>query len=194
MTWRQGFVERKTKETAIKLAVVLAEAGFLEGSSGIEFLDHMLELMTKHSGLQVQLEVSGDLGVDFHHTVEDIGLCLGKAFREALGDKKGITRYSSVALPMDETLVLCAVDLSGRPGFYALISFPTEKIGKFDSQLVKVFWQAFVQEAKITLHLQQLAGENSHHLAEAVFKGVGRALQEAIQQKGDSIPSSKGVL
>ena len=154
----------------------------------------MLELMTKHSGLQVQLEVSGDLGVDFHHTVEDIGLCLGKAFREALGDKKGITRYSSVALPMDETLVLCAVDLSGRPGFYALISFPTEKIGKFDSQLVKVFWQAFVQEAKITLHLQQLAGENSHHLAEAVFKGVGRALQEAIQQKGDSIPSSKGVL
>jgi imidazoleglycerol-phosphate dehydratase len=194
MTLRKGFVERITKETAIKLEVVLAEEGFLKGSSGIEFLDHMLELMTKHSGFQVQLEVSGDLGVDFHHTVEDIGLCLGQAFREALSDKKGITRYSSMALPMDEALVLCAVDLSGRPGFYTKMSFPTEKIGRFDSQLIKVFWQAFVQEAKITLHFQQLAGENSHHLAEAVFKGVGRTLREAVRVEGQSIPSSKGVL
>ncbi|MGI6588328.1 MAG: imidazoleglycerol-phosphate dehydratase HisB [Peptococcia bacterium] len=194
MTLRQGFVERITKETAIKLKVILAEEGFLQGSSGIEFLDHMLELMTKHSGFQVQLEVSGDLGVDFHHTVEDIGLCFGKAFREALGDKKGITRYSSIALPMDEVLVLCAIDLSGRPGFYAKMSFPTEKIGRFDSQLVKVFWQAFIQEAKVTLHLQQLAGENSHHLAEAIFKGVGRTLREAIQIAGEAIPSSKGIL
>lgn len=194
MTWRKGFVERTTKETVIKLELILQEEGSLQGSSGIEFLDHMLELMTKHSGFQLQLEASGDVGVDFHHTVEDLGLCLGQALREALGNKKGITRYGSVVLPMDEALVLCAVDLSGRPGFYAELSFPTEKIGRFDSQLIKVFWQAFAQEAKLTLHLQQLAGENSHHLAEAVFKGVGRILREAVKVEGQSIPSSKGFL
>lgn len=194
MTWRKGFIERTTKETAVKAELILAEEGFLQGSSGIEFLDHMLELMMKHSGFQLQLEASGDLGVDFHHVAEDLGLCLGKALRQALGDKKGIARYGSLMLPMDEALVLCAVDLSGRPGFYAKLSFPTEKIGSFDCQLIKVFWQAFAQEAKLTLHLQQLAGENSHHLAEAVFKGVGRILRAAVRIEGEFIPSSKGVL
>lgn len=191
---RKGFVERTTKETAIKLELVLADNGLYEGSSGIDFLDHMLELMLKHSGFHLKLVAEGDLGVDYHHTVEDIGLCLGQAFQEALGEKIGIARYGSLTLPMDETLVLCAVDLSGRIGFYAELAFPTEKIGKFDSQLIKVFWQAFTQEAKLTLHLRQLAGENSHHLAEAVFKGVGRVLREAVKVDGQAIPSSKGLL
>jgi len=194
---RQGFVERNTKETAVKLELaldVLEEEGVFQGSSGIDFLDHMLELMIKQSGFQLKLEARGDLGVDFHHTVEDIGLCLGKALQMALGEKKGIGRYGSTILPMDETLVLCAVDLSGRAGFYASLNFPTEKIGNFDSQLVKVFWQAFAQEAKLTLHLQQLAGENSHHLAEAIYKGVGRILRKAVKVEGETIPSSKGLL
>ncbi|NLO75553.1 MAG: imidazoleglycerol-phosphate dehydratase HisB [Clostridia bacterium] len=191
---RKGFVERTTKETAIKVELVLDEEGVFQGSSGIGFLDHMLELLIKHSGFKLRLEASGDLGVDAHHTVEDIGLCLGQAFRESLGDKKGIVRYGSLILPMDEALVLCAVDLSGRTGFYSSLNFPTEKIGTFDCQLIQVFWQAFIQEAKITLHLQQLAGENSHHLAEAVFKGIGRILKQAVKVEGDKIPSSKGLL
>lgn len=194
MELRRGNVARETRETSIKVSLLLAQEGALQGSSGIDFLDHMLTLFTKHSGWVIQLEVAGDLAVDFHHTVEDLGLCLGRALGEALGDKKGIRRYSSLAMAMDETLMLCAVDLSGRPGFYATISFLTEKIGKFDSQLVPVFWQAFAQEAKITLHLQQLAGENSHHLAEAIFKGVGRVLGEAVSISGATIPSSKGLL
>jgi imidazoleglycerol-phosphate dehydratase len=194
MALRRGAVERKTKETAVTLELSLTTEGSLQGTSGIGFLDHMLELLVKHSGFQLQLEAVGDQEVDFHHTVEDLGLCLGEAFRQSLGDKKGIVRYASLALPMDEALVLCAVDLSGRPGYYASLVFPTEKIGQFDSQLIEVFWRAFVQEAKATLHLRQLAGENSHHLAEAVFKGVGRILREAVRIKGQAIPSSKGVL
>ena len=125
---RKGFVERTTKETAIKVELVLDEEGVFQGSSGIGFLDHMLELLIKHSGFKLRLEASGDLGVDAHHTVEDIGLCLGQAFRESLGDKKGIVRYGSLILPMDEALVLCAVDLSGRTGFYSSLNFPTEKL------------------------------------------------------------------
>lgn len=191
---RRGSVERATKETNIKLELSLEEDGLYQGSSGIEFLDHMLELWLKHSGFHLKLEAQGDLGVDYHHTVEDIGLCLGKAFNEALGEKRGIVRYGSIILPMDEALVLCAVDLSGRVGFYENLTFPTEKIGTFDCQLIKVFWQAFAQEAKVTLHLRQLAGENSHHLAEAVFKGVGKILREAVRQEGQDIPSSKGIL
>ena len=191
---RKGGVERKTTETAIKLELVLEKEGSLQGSSGIGFLDHMLELLMKHSGFRLKLEASGDLQVDFHHTVEDLGLCLGEAFKQALGDKKGIVRYSSMALPMDEALVICAVDLSGRPGFYADLTFPTEKIGEFDSQLIMAFWQAFAQEAKITLHLKQITGEDTHHLAEAVFKGMGRVLREAVRIEGDTIPSSKGIL
>lgn len=193
-TWRSGAVERNTTETKIKLELLLSREGGLQGSTGIGFLDHMLNLLMKHSGFQLKLDVTGDLQVDFHHTVEDVGLCLGEAFKQAVGEKKGIVRYSSIVLPMDEALVLCAVDLSGRSGFYADLVFPTEKIGEFDTQLVKVFWQAFAQEAKITLHIRQFTGENAHHLAEAVFKGIGRALREAVRVEGEAIPSSKGVL
>jgi len=194
-TQRKGVTARTTKETVIKLELSLDEQeGVFLGSSGIGFLDHMLELMMKHSGFSLRLDAKGDLDVDAHHTVEDIGLCLGQAFRECLGEKKGIVRYGSLILPMDEALMLCAVDLSGRTGFYPTLNFPTEKIGTFDCQSIQVFWQAFIQEAKITLHLQQLAGENSHHLAEAVFKGIGKVLREAVRVEGEAIPSSKGVL
>lgn len=191
---RKGVVERLTTETKIRLELLLAEEGALQGSTGIGFLDHMLTLLLKHSGFQLKIEVTGDLEVDYHHTVEDVGLCLGEALRQAVGDKKGMVRYSSIALPMDEALVLCAVDFSGRPGFYGNLAFPAEKIGDFDTQLVRVFWQGFAQEAKLTLHLRQLSGENAHHIAEATFKGVGRVLREAVRITGESIPSSKGVL
>lgn len=195
MKVRTGTVIRKTKETDIEVKLSLdQEAGVYQGASGIGFLDHMLDLFAKHSGFQLNLKAKGDLHVDEHHTVEDIALCLGKALNEALGDKLGIMRYASLVLPMDETLVLCAVDISGRPGFYADMSFPTEKIGQFDSQLVPVFWQAFTTEAKITLHVRQFAGENSHHLAEAMFKGIGRVLKAAVKIEGEELPSTKGVL
>ena len=194
-TQRKGFIERTTKETAVKLELSIEEQeGVFQGSSGIGFLDHMLELMIKHSCFYLRLDASGDLDVDAHHTVEDIGLCMGRAFRGSLGEKKGIARYGSTILPMDEALLLCAVDLSGRAGFYSSLNFPTEKIGTFDCQLIQVFWQAFTQEAKVTLHLQQLAGDNSHHLAEAVFKGIGRILRKAVRLEGEGIPSSKGLL
>ncbi|QNB47680.1 imidazoleglycerol-phosphate dehydratase HisB [Thermanaerosceptrum fracticalcis] len=194
MSLRRGFVERSTKETKIKLELTLEGQGLFKGESGIGFFDHMLDSLVRHSGFDISLEAEGDLFVDDHHTVEDIGICLGKAFFQALGDKKGIARYASLALPMDESLVLCAVDISGRPGFYPELVFPTEKIGQFDCQLIEEFWRAFVQEARITLHLRQLAGKNSHHLAEAVFKGTGRILKEATRLVGEEIPSAKGVL
>ena len=194
MSVRKGKVERTTKETAIKIVLVLEGDGTLQGRSGIGFLDHMLELLARHGGFSLQLEAQGDLHVDGHHTVEDIGLCLGQAFAEALGDKKGVARYSSLTLPMDEALVLCAVDISGRPGLYASLEFPTEKIGQFDCDLVLVFWQAFVNTARLTLHLRLLSGTNSHHIAEAVFKGVGRVLQAGARIEGTEIPSSKGVI
>lgn len=194
MSLRFGLVERSTKETRIKLELTLEGQGLFRGKSGIGFLDHMLDSFAGHSGFNLSLEAEGDLFVDDHHTAEDIGICLGKAFHQALGDKKGIARYASLVLPMDESLVLCAVDISGRPGFYPELFFPTEKIGQFDCQLIEEFWRAFTQEAKITLHLRQLAGRNSHHLAEAVFKGTGRILREATRLVGGEIPSAKGVL
>lgn len=194
MSIRQGNVQRKTTETQISLELVLEGSALYQGSSGIGFLDHMLQLFAKHSGFDLTLEASGDLDVDFHHSVEDIGLCLGQAFLLALGEKKGIARYASLALPMDEALVMCAVDISGRPGYYGDISFPSPCIGKFDSELVEEFWKAFVNEARITLHIKQLAGKNSHHLAEALFKGMGRLLKMAVKVEGADLPSTKGVL
>lgn len=191
---RQVLIERNTKETQIKLDLNIDGNGVFNGSSQIGFLDHMLDLFTKHSGFTINLECKGDIEVDYHHTVEDIGICLGQAFNKAIGDKKGIARYASLALAMDEALVQCAVDISGRPGFYSVVNFPTEKIGQFDTELVEEFWQAFVNEARITLHLQMLAGFNSHHIAEAIFKGVGRILKTATKVEGNEIPSSKGVL
>jgi len=194
MTLRKGFVERKTNETDIKLELNLDGDGIMQGSSGIGFMDHMLELLARHGGMRLSLGVHGDYKVDDHHTVEDIGLSLGMAFQQALGDKKGIARYNSLILPMDEALLMCAVDISGRPGFYYDVDFASEKIGQFDSQLVEVFWEAFANTAKITLHMRKLAGSNSHHVAEAVFKAAGRALKGATRIEGREIPSSKGVL
>lgn len=194
MNTRKGYIQRKTTETEISLGLVLEGSGLFQGSSGMGFFDHMLQLLAKHSSFDLTLETKGDLEVDYHHTVEDIGLCLGQAFLLALGEKKGIARYASLALPMDESLVMCAVDISGRPGYYGEMDFPSPSIGSFDSELIEEFWQAFVNEAKITLHLRQLAGKNSHHLAEALFKGMGRTLKMAVKVEGVDLPSSKGVL
>jgi len=194
MSIRQSQVARKTAETEIHLELKLDGTGNWQGSSGIGFFDHLLQLFAKHSSFNLHLQAAGDLQVDFHHTVEDIGLVLGQAFREALTDKKGIARYGSLMLPMDETLVLCAVDLSGRPGFYPQFSFLSPQIGQFDSELVEEFLKAFTNEAKITLHLRQLAGGNSHHLAEALVKALARALRAAAAVSGEEVPSSKGVL
>ncbi|MDX9871580.1 MAG: imidazoleglycerol-phosphate dehydratase HisB [Clostridia bacterium] len=191
---RKGSVVRSTNETDINLELSLEGDGALQGKSGIGFFDHMLTLFCKHSGFGLTLQASGDTGVDFHHTVEDLGLCLGEAYLRALGDKAGISRYASLFLPMDEALVLCAVDISGRPGLYFEIEFTCEKIGEFDTELVREFWLAFANTAKITIHLKQMAGLNSHHVAEAVFKGMGRALKAAAEISGGGIPSSKGVL
>ncbi|PKM90668.1 MAG: imidazoleglycerol-phosphate dehydratase HisB [Firmicutes bacterium HGW-Firmicutes-12] len=191
---RKAYVERKTLETDIKLNIQLDGDGIMQGNSQIGFLDHMLVLFSKHGGLSLNLEAYGDTQVDGHHTVEDIGLCLGEAYYEALGDKVGISRYASLVLPMDEALVLCAVDISGRPGLYYEVNFQSEKIGEFDTELIQVFWQAFANTAKMTIHIRQLAGENSHHVAEAVFKGMGRILKSAVRIDSEELPSSKGVL
>lgn len=191
---RKGYVERKTLETDIKLELMLDGSGKMQGSSQIGFLDHMLVLLARHGDLDLNITAAGDTNVDDHHTVEDIGLCLGEAFQKALGDKLGINRYDSVILPMDEALVLCAVDISGRAGLYYQVDYPSEKIGNFDTELVQVFWQAFASTAKITLHIRQMAGENSHHIAEAVFKGMGRVLKGAGKIDGSNLPSSKGVI
>lgn len=191
---RKGYVERKTLETDIKLELTLDGSGKMQGSSQIGFLDHMLALLARHGDLDLNLTAAGDTHVDDHHTVEDIGLCLGEAFQKALGDKIGINRYDSVMLPMDEALVLCAVDISGRAGLYCQVDYPSEKIGNFDSELVQVFWQAFVSTARITVHIRQIVGENSHHIAEAVFKGMGRVLKGAGKIDGSNLPSSKGVI
>lgn len=194
MVKRSATIERKTRETEIKLDLNIDGNGVFEGSSGVGFFDHMLELLSKHGEFHLMLCAKGDTQVDDHHTVEDVGICLGRAFKQAIGDKKGIVRYASLVLPMDEALVLCAVDICGRPGLFSDISFPTEKIGQFDSQLVLEFWQAFVNEAGLVLHVRQLAGLNSHHIAESVFKGIGQVLKRAVKIESDKIPSSKGVL
>lgn len=194
MEARRGYLERKTRETQIEIELLLDQEGCFEGESGIGFFDHMLELFAKHSGFSLKLKVKGDLDVDQHHTVEDVGICMGQAFFQALGDKKGINRYASLALPMDESLVLCAVDISGRSGLFFELGFNSEKIGNFDSELVEEFWKAFSGQAQITLHIRKLTGGNSHHLAEAVFKGVARVLKQAAAVTGNTLPSTKGVL
>lgn len=194
MSVRSSLIKRATRETQIELQLKLDGAGLWQGTSSIGFLDHMLELFTKHSGFSLDLQAQGDLQVDAHHTVEDIGLCLGQALREALGDKKGISRYASIILPMDEILVLCSLDLSGRPGFYPHFAFQAPQIGDFASELVEEFFRAFVNEAKLTLHLRQLTQGNSHHSAEALFKSLARALKAAVAIDGSEVPSSKGLL
>jgi len=195
---RNAELKRKTAETDIAVAVQLD--GALKPSkidTGVGFLNHMLELLARHSGIHMDITCHGDIDVDDHHTTEDIGIALGTAIKEALGDKKGIRRYASLALPMDEALVLAAIDISGRGGLYYEVPFLTEKIGTFDTELVEEFMHAFAVNSGITLHLQKLAGKNSHHVAEACFKALGRVMREAIsvdERFSDVIPSTKGVL
>ncbi len=194
---RKASIERKTAETDICLALDLDGKGMGKIDSGCGFLDHMLTLFSKHGGFDLSIACKGDTQVDYHHTSEDIGIALGRAFFEALGDKKGIVRYGDTLLPMDEALIASAVDISGRD--YAAISLqiPTQKVGDFDTELCEEFWMAFVREAKITLHVTQLAGKNSHHIIEGVFKSVARTLAKAVaidEKRADEVPSTKGVL
>ena len=194
---RTARIERKTNETDIQLSLNLDGRGESAIQSGVGFLDHMLTLLSRHGRMDLELECKGDTWVDGHHTVEDIGIALGQAFAQALGDKRGIRRYASLCLPMDEALILCAVDVSGRGGYYEDLDIPTEKIGSFDTQLVYEFMEAFAVNAKITLHIRKLSGRNSHHIVEGAFKALGRALREAVsldQRFQDEIPSTKGML
>ena len=194
---RTSTINRKTNETDISLTLNLDGSGKSEINSGCGFLDHMLTLFARHGGFDLTLTCKGDTYVDDHHTVEDIGITLGKAFTEALGDKRGIQRYGDRILPMDETLILSAVDISGRGGCYMDMSIPTEKVGTFDTQLCEEFFIALAQNGGLTLHIRQLAGRNSHHIIEGTFKSVARSLGEAVaidEKNADKIPSTKGLL
>ena len=193
---RTHSISRKTNETDIQLELNLDGTGVANVSTGIGFFDHMLTLFAKHGLFDLTVDAKGDLEVDQHHTVEDVGICLGKAIGEALGDKQGITRYGSVTLPMEETLVTSALDLSGRMWFVDRVEFPTEKIGNFDSQLVREFWQAVSANALMNLHLVLHHGTNSHHISEGVFKATARALRQAVtvDPRQPGVPSSKGSL
>ncbi len=190
-------VDRTTAETAIALTLNLDGTGKSEIDTGCGFLDHMLTLFAKHGRFDLAVSCKGDTHVDFHHSAEDIGICLGTALAEALGDCRGVCRYGSMLLPMDEALILSAVDLSGRAHLSYDLAIPTEKIGTFDTELVEEFFIAFVRCAKVTLHLKKLAGTNAHHIAEGAFKSVARALRAAVRidaESADEIPSTKGVL
>ena len=186
---------RKTAETDICLELNLDGTGRSSIDTGVGFLNHMLTLFAAHGKFDLTVFCRGDTEVDDHHSVEDIGICLGTAFREALGDKRGITRYGSFLLPMDEALILCAVDLSGRSCLCDELEIPTQKIGTFDTELVEEFLLGFVRSCPMSLHLRQLAGKNAHHIVEGAFKGLGRALKQAVALDGSGeIPSTKGVL
>ena len=194
---RTAQISRTTAETAITLSLNLDGSGTSDVQTGVGFLDHMLTLFAKHGRFDLALCCKGDTVVDDHHSVEDIGIALGEAFCSALGDKRGITRYGSEMLPMDEALVLCAVDLSGRSGLRYSAQIPSQKIGSFDTELIQEFFLAFTRKAGVTLHLRQLDGENSHHIAEAMFKAFARALSQAVKIDpiyANEIPSTKGVL
>ena len=194
---RTASIKRDTKETRIELALNLDGAGKSEVATGCGFLDHMLTLFARHGDFDLSVTCHGDTDVDYHHSVEDIGICLGKTFTEALGDKRGITRYGQFLLPMDETLVLCACDLSGRDYLGWAVDLPAAKVGDFDTELAKEFWLAFVRCCPASIHIRELAGENTHHILEAVFKGMGRTLKMAVAPDAkhlDEIPSTKGTL
>ena len=194
---RTAEIRRKTAEADIQLDLNIDGSGKSEISTGVGFLDHMLTLFSRHGRFDLNLVCKGDVDVDDHHSVEDIGICLGKAFAEAAGDMRGIKRYGSMILPMDETLILCAVDISGRSYLNFGLDIPTEKVGTFDTELAEEFFQAFVRNFPITLHIKQLEGKNSHHIIEGTFKAFGRAMKNAIEKDikyADEIPSTKGVL
>ena len=193
---RTATIKRDTAETRIELSLNLDGSGQADISTGVGFFDHMLTLFAKHGLFDLKVKAEGDLHVDYHHTVEDVGICLGKAIAQSLGDKQGIVRYGNKTLPMEETLVTSALDLSGRMWFVFRVEFPTEKIGTFDSELVETFWQAIAANALMNLHLVLHHGTNSHHISEALFKGTARALREAItiDPRQTGVPSSKGTL
>ena len=194
---RKAEMTRKTAETDITCSLCLEGTGKANIQSGVGFMDHMLTLFAVHSGFDLALSCTGDTWVDDHHSVEDMGIVLGSCLKEALGEKRGIRRYGSQYLPMDEALILCALDLSGRSSLTQNVSFQTEKIGSFDTELIREFFLGLVRSCPMSLHFHEIAGENSHHLAEAMFKGFARALAEAVrvdERHGDRIPSSKGTL
>ena len=192
---RTAEIIRKTAETDIMLTLNLDGTGKSAIQTGVGFLDHMLTLFAAHGKFDLTVTCRGDTDVDDHHSAEDIGICLGKAFTEALGDKRGITRYGSFLLPMDEALIQTAVDISGRSFLGYGLEIPTEKIGTFDTELVEEFWLAFVRQCPMSLHILQLAGKNSHHIVEGCFKSVARSLRIAVKSDGtNEIPSTKGVL
>ena len=194
---RVAEINRNTNETKISLRLNLDGTGVSNIDTGCGFLDHMLTLFSKHARYDLDVKCDGDTYVDYHHTAEDVAICLGKAFYEALGDKKGICRYGDITLPMDEALILCALDISGRDYLGYKLSIPAYKVGDFDTELCEEFFRAFVREAKITLHIRQLEGSNSHHIIEGAFKAVARALAKAtaIDEKfANEIPSTKGVI
>ena len=194
---RKAIIERNTAETQISLELVIDGKGASEIATGCGFLDHMLTLFAKHSRFDLTLKCNGDTEVDFHHTVEDIGIALGQAFKKALGDNRGIVRYGSMILPMDESLILSAVDISGRGHLEYGLEIPCEKVGEFDTELVEEFWLGFIRNACCTLHIKQLAGKNSHHIIEGAFKSVARSLRAAVAidaEFANEIPSTKGVL
>jgi imidazoleglycerol-phosphate dehydratase len=194
---RQGKVERKTKETEISVAVDLDGAGRSEIATGIGFLDHMLEQLSRHSLVDLKVKAKGDLHIDFHHTTEDTGICIGEAVAKALGDRTGIRRWGEATVPMDETLTRVALDASNRPYLIWKVKFSKPKLGEMDTELFKEWFQAFAQHAGLTLHIENLYGENNHHIVESCFKGLARALRQAIEidpRKSDAVPSTKGVL
>ena len=197
MSQRIATRARQTKETKIEVGVNLDGTGDYEVSTGIGFLDHMLEQLSRHSLIDLKVAAEGDLHIDFHHTTEDTGIVIGEAVREALGDFKGLTRYGSATIPMDETCTRVSLDVSQRPYLIWKVAFTKPKLGDMDTELFKEWFQAFAQAAGITLHIENLYGENNHHIVESCFKGLARALREAIEidpRKSDAVPSTKGVL
>ncbi len=194
---RKALVERKTKETEIVAEIDLDGTGAYDISTGIGFLDHMLEQLARHGLIDIKLKAKGDLHIDFHHTAEDTGIVLGQAVAKALGDKIGITRYADVHLPMDETMTRVAIDVSGRPYLIWNVEFSRPKVGEMDTELFREWFQAFAQNAGITLHVQNLYGENNHHIAETCYKGLARALRQAVSldpRQAGRVPSTKGTL
>jgi imidazoleglycerol-phosphate dehydratase len=194
---RTAIVERKTKETQIRVALALEGAGATKASTGIGFFDHMLESFARHGGFDLDVETKGDLHIDMHHTVEDTGIVIGRAFRQAIGEAKGIRRFGHAYIPMDETLTRCAVDLANRPYLVWRVAFSRPTVGEMDTELIKEFHHAFAMHAGACVHLETLYGENSHHIAESGFKALARALKDAVEivpGAADVVPSTKGVL
>jgi imidazoleglycerol-phosphate dehydratase len=194
MSSRTSEQHRSTKETTVDLVLDVDGAGSASASTGIPFFDHMLEQLGKHGGFNLRVEASGDLEVDLHHTVEDVGIVFGAALKEALGDKAGVRRFASSLVPLDEALVQVALDLSGRPFLVYEVDPVAEWIGTFDPQLAEEFWRAFAFAAGITLHIRSVSGRNGHHVIEASFKAVARALRDAVKVEGTAVPSTKGTL